>query len=59
MEHGFKSLNLHRISCGTTSDNIAMQKLVLSTGMNQEGVRKESIMKNGCYVNLIEYGVIR
>lgn len=30
IQHGFMALNLHRIYCGTSSDNLPMQKLALS-----------------------------
>ncbi len=56
--HGFKSLNLHRIFCGTSSDNHGMQKLALKLGMNQEGVRNEAIFNKGQYFDIIEYGII-
>jgi len=58
IEHGFQSLNLHRIYCGTSSENIAMQKLALKLGMQQEGVRKEALFKDGRYVDILEYGLI-
>ena len=58
IQHGFKTLNLHRIHCGTSSDNEGMQKLALKLGMTQEGVRKEAIYKNGSYKDIIEYGLI-
>jgi RimJ/RimL family protein N-acetyltransferase len=58
IQHGFNSLNLHRIYCGTSSDNIGMQKLALKLGMFQEGIRKESIFKKGKYFDIIEYGIL-
>jgi RimJ/RimL family protein N-acetyltransferase len=58
IQHSFNSLNLHRIYCGTSSDNIGMQKLALKLGMFQEGIRKESIFKKGKYFDIIEYGIL-
>ncbi len=58
-EHGFKEINLHRIYCGTVADNIAMQKVALALGMREEGRRKESVYKNGAYVDVIEYGLLK
>jgi RimJ/RimL family protein N-acetyltransferase len=58
INHGFKSLNLHRIFCGTSSDNHGMQKLALKLGMNQEGIRNEAIFNKGKYFDIIEYGII-
>ncbi|MCC6274395.1 MAG: GNAT family N-acetyltransferase [Leptospiraceae bacterium] len=59
IRHGFNILNLHRIYCGTSSENIGMQKLAAKLGMIQEGVRKEALFKNGKYLDLIEYGILR
>ncbi len=59
MSHGFKILNLHRIYCGTSSVNQGMQKLALKLKMKKEGVRKEALYKNGIYVDIIEYGILK
>lgn len=56
--HGFAELNLHRISCGTSSKNIPMQKLALSLGMSEEGRRREAMYKHGQFVDIIEYGIL-
>jgi ribosomal-protein-alanine N-acetyltransferase len=56
--HGFSELNLHRISCGTSSINISMQKLALSLGMSEEGRRRESMYKHGQFFDIIEYGIL-
>jgi RimJ/RimL family protein N-acetyltransferase len=59
VKHGFLELNLHRIYCGTASENIAMQKLANFLGMSEEGRRKEAQFKNGKYNDIIEYGVLK
>ncbi len=59
IKHAFFSLNLHRVYCGTSSENISMQKLALKLGMKQEGVRKEAIFNKGNYFDIIEYGIIK
>ncbi len=59
IEHGFKELNLHRIYCGTSSDNIPMQKLALHQGMTKEGCRRGAIYKNGKFKDLFEYGLLK
>jgi RimJ/RimL family protein N-acetyltransferase len=59
IRHGFDVLNLHRIYCGTSVKNIAMQKLADALKMKEEGKRKESLYKNGKYVDVIEYGLLR
>ncbi len=58
IDHAFKSLNLHRVYCGTSSSNIGMQKLALKLGMVQEGIRKEAIFNNGIYHDVIEFGIL-
>ena len=58
IRHGFKTLNLHRIFCGTSGDNTAMQKLAEKLGMEKEGIRKEAIFKYGKYFDIIEYGIL-
>ncbi|MFZ1075035.1 MAG: GNAT family protein [Minisyncoccia bacterium] len=58
LAHGFSVLNLHRIYCGTSSNNVAMQKLAIALGMREEGRRREAQFKNGEYVDIIEYGIL-
>lgn len=58
INHGFKCLNLHRIYCGTSSDNIGMQKLSEKLKMEKEGLRKEAIFKKGQYFDIVEYGIL-
>jgi ribosomal-protein-alanine N-acetyltransferase len=58
IQHGFEALNLHRIHCGTSSDNMGMQKLAEKLGMQKEGVRKDAMFKNGKYCDIVEYGII-
>ena len=57
--HGFSALNLHRIYCGTFAENGGMQKLAAYLGMTEEGRRREAVFKDGKYVDIIEYGVLR
>ncbi|RXJ86231.1 GNAT family N-acetyltransferase [Arcobacter sp. CECT 8985] len=58
IKHAFNSLNLHRIYCGTSSENISMQKLALKLGMQEEGTLKQAIFKDGKYVDIKLYGII-
>lgn len=59
LAHGFHSLNLHRVGCGTFTDNKAMQKLAQRLGMREEGRRREAAFKNGVLQDVIEYGLLR
>jgi len=57
--HGFASLNLHRIGCGTFAENIAMQGLARALGMRQEGLRRDAAFKNNRFTDVIEFGMLR
>lgn len=59
VQHGFCALNLHRICCGTFSGNSPMLKLANFLGMKKEGVRREAFFKDGKFVDIIEFGVLR
>lgn len=59
LKHGFESLNLHRIHCGTSVKNIPMQNLATALGFEKEGVRKDALYKDGEFVDVIEYGFLR
>ena len=59
MAHGFEQLNLHRIYCGTSSDNQAMQKVAKNLGMKEEGRRREVILRHSVYYDQIDYGILK
>ncbi len=59
LRHGFDELNLNRIYCGASSENLAMQKLAASLGMIEEGRRRKGLFKDGNYADIVEYGVLR
>lgn len=59
LNHAFNVLNLHRVYCGTSEENIGMQKLAQKLGMLQEGKRIDAIFKNGNYYNIIEFGIVK
>ncbi|ABZ94469.1 Acetyltransferase [Leptospira biflexa serovar Patoc strain 'Patoc 1 (Ames)'] len=59
VNHGFSDMNLNRIYCGTFSNNQGMIKLAKALKMTQEGVRRKAIYKNGIYLDMIEFGVLR
>jgi RimJ/RimL family protein N-acetyltransferase len=58
INHGFNTLNLHRIYCGTSKDNIPMQKLAIKLDMNLEGTSKEALFKNGQYIDILHYAIM-
>ena len=59
INYGFERLNLSRIYCGTSSENIGMQKLAEKLNMKKEGVRRQAMYKMGKYIDIIEYGLLR
>lgn len=58
INHGFNSLNLHRIYCATSIENIPMQKLAKKLSFQEEGISKAALFKNGHYVDIIHYGLL-
>lgn len=56
--YGFTRLNLHRIHCGTSSENIGMQKLAVKLGMRKEGERRDAMFKHGRWADVVEYGIL-
>lgn len=59
VNHAFNSLNLHRVYCGTSVENLSMQKLALKLGMTQEGQQKEAMFKDGKYLDILLYSIIK
>lgn len=59
LNHGFKTLNLHRIYCGLFKENVAMKKLAESFGMKREGLKRQAVYKNGKFHDVVEYGLLR
>ena len=59
IHHGFSELNLNRIYCGTSKENIGMIKLAAALGMKEEGVSRQALYKHGVYHDSIHFGVLR
>lgn len=59
IKHAFEQLNLNRIYCGTSTQNLGMQKLAQKLGMKQEGIRREAFYKNGLYNDIIDYSILK
>ena len=58
-EHGFHSLNLHRIRAGVNAENTPSLSLFTRVGMKQEGVLEDAIFKNGRFHNIILFGMLK
>ena len=59
IDHGFKSLNLNRIYCGTFINNIGMMNLANSLGMKKEGIRRKAIYKENKFIDIVEFGILK
>ena len=59
LAYGFERLNLHRVHCGTFEGNEGMKRLALTLGMRKEGRRREAVFKEGRYLDVLEYGILR
>lgn len=59
LRHGFTALNLQRIECGTFAGNTGMRKLALALGMKEEGVRRSAAWKDGAFVDVVEFGILK
>jgi RimJ/RimL family protein N-acetyltransferase len=59
IQYAFERLNLMRIYCGTSAENIPMQKVIEKLDMKKEGIRQKAMYKMGKYVDIYEYGILR
>lgn len=58
IEHCFNKLNLHKVTAGTTCDNIAMQKVLLKLKMTQEANLKDAVKRDGKFLDIYTYRLI-
>jgi len=54
----FQILNLWRLNCEILETNTVSQKCAFSAGFEKEGVKKESVIKLGSYVDSGIYGLL-
>ena len=59
VEHGFFDLNLNRIELGVLTDNIPARRLYEKIGFCQEGIKRQSVYKQGEYQDQIIMGLLR
>ena len=59
LSHGFKKLNLHKITAGMVSENIGSYKLFKSLGFTEEARLKEQIFCNGKYQDVIKFALFK
>ena len=59
IKHAFFNLNLHRIDLDVLSTNIAAQKLYEKCGFVKEGTKRKAVYKNGSFVDMYFYSILR
>lgn len=59
LTHGFNTMNLNRIWCGTMESNLPMQRLAITLGMQQEGIKRQEVYKNGRYNDTRQYSILK
>lgn len=59
LEYAFNELNLHRISADVEMENLRSQALLESCGFILEGVARECELKDGEYISIMKYSLIK
>jgi [ribosomal protein S5]-alanine N-acetyltransferase len=59
LQFAFEEKNLHKVFARYFSSNTASGKVLRKIGMEQEGLLKEHIIKEGKYEDLVYYGILR
>lgn len=54
----FRMLNLHRLNCEILETNIPSQKCAEVAGFVKEGIKRESVLKQGVYIDSGVYGML-
>lgn len=55
LDHGFHILKLHRIEAFVETENLGSQKTLKKKSFQQEGILKDSEIKNGRYISVAIY----
>jgi len=58
LDFGFRNLNMHRIFAHHIKENPASGKVMQKAGMQQEGVLREHVQKDGVFHDLVQYGMV-
>lgn len=59
MAYLFDQLGLHRLSLVTLETNLVAINLYRSLGFREEGRLREAIWRNGAFVDLLQFGLLR
>jgi RimJ/RimL family protein N-acetyltransferase len=58
IDYAFDRLNLNRISSGQTLRNKGMINVCIKCGMKEEGIARESMFKEGEYIDTVTYSIL-
>ena len=58
-EHAFLKLNINRIYCGMSSNNIGMINLAKKLKMKKEGIKRKALFLNNKYVDIVDFGILK
>lgn len=59
LKHGFETLNLHRIFLRVYENNPRAVRAYEKAGFVKEGIMRDAVYRNGCYINDILMSVLR
>lgn len=59
LRYAFAERGLHKVVATHLAPNIASGRVMQKIGMRQEGVQREHVLKNGRFVDLVLYGILR
>ncbi len=59
IRYAFESLNLNKITSRHMSKNQSSGKVMINAGMEKEGYLKQDFCKNGNFVDMVIYGLLR
>ena len=58
IDYGFSKLNLREIYCGTSEENLPMQRLAISLNMKLKNISRKDFKKDGCYFDTYHYSLL-
>lgn len=59
LNHAFNNLNIHRVELNVLADNMRAIHLYEKVGFIKEGTRRQCDFKNGKFVDMLMYSVLR
>lgn len=58
IDFGFNKAGLHRITAGYMAQNLASGRVMITAGMNYEGLFRDAVKKDGKYYDILRFAVI-